>query len=171
MKKGAKFPTLKTNEKVGRRECGCFGTEHRAAANCQSCGRIHCSEEVPGKCLFCGERLEIIRKPEGYDEAQEKMDMLLYFQQTQAQRSVVRDMAGEDPMKLDLWLKKQPKKPQRQKKEISKKVLYGKKVQYQNDDSFNADFMEEDDIGTAQVYNINVKKNVDTLAEDADYED
>ena len=125
MNRNIQFPQMKQPEKPkpkGRVECGCYGTEHRAIGNCLSCGRIHCSEEGPGKCFHCGERLEIIKKREGYDEAQERMDKMLYFQQTQAQRTIVRDMSGEDPLKLNLWLKEK-KKSNRNGKKIAKKMI------------------------------------------------
>ena len=108
------FPTLKSTEvrPQGRRECGCYGTEHRVLTNCTSCGRIHCVEEGMGKCLFCGARMEIIRKMEGYQEAEERADRLLYYQETQTQRTVVREMTGEDPLKLDVWCKEPAKRRQ-----------------------------------------------------------
>lgn len=38
----------------GRSACDCLGQEHDFMNNCMICGRIHCMEEGPGPCLFCG---------------------------------------------------------------------------------------------------------------------
>lgn len=38
----------------GRSVCDCLGQEHEFMNNCTACGRIHCIEEGPGPCLFCG---------------------------------------------------------------------------------------------------------------------
>lgn len=39
---------------IGRTPCDCVGQEHEFMNNCLVCGRIHCMEEGPGPCLFCG---------------------------------------------------------------------------------------------------------------------
>lgn len=39
---------------LGRSACDCLGQEHEFMNNCLVCGRIHCMEEGPGPCLFCG---------------------------------------------------------------------------------------------------------------------
>ena len=170
MNRNIQFPQMKQPEKPkpkGRVECGCYGTEHRAIGNCLSCGRIHCSEEGPGKCFHCGERLEIIKKREGYDEAQERMDKMLYFQQTQAQRTIVRDMSGEDPLKLNLWLKEK-KKSNRNGKKIAKKI--NTKVQYDDSDVSGFEFVGEDDYSTSDMYNLNMKRKVNMKTEANDYD-
>ncbi|EKE39908.1 zinc finger motif, C2HC5-type protein [Entamoeba nuttalli P19] len=166
------FPQMKSptpDKPRGRIECRCYGTVHKAIGNCLSCGRIHCSEEGPGKCLYCGERLEIIRKNEGYDEAQERMDMLLYFQETQAQRTIVRDMSGEDPLKLDYWIKGKKKSTKKELKKTNKRINH--RVQYEDVDPNQFDFVQEDDIGTSEMYQLNEKPKVDLRVEDTDYDD
>ena len=163
------FPVIMVPEKPkgkGRVECGCYGTEHRAIGNCLSCGRIHCSEEGPGKCFHCGERLEVIKKRDGYDEAQERMDKMLYFQETQAQRTIVRDMSGEDPLKLNLWLKE--KKRATKKAKTQKRI--NTKVQYEDSDASAFEFIGEDDIGTAEMYKLSVRQKVNTKTEANDYD-
>ena len=37
-----------------RKMCGCFATHHDYATSCLTCGRIHCTTEGNGPCLFCG---------------------------------------------------------------------------------------------------------------------
>ncbi|KAL7717898.1 TRIP4/RQT4 C2HC5-type zinc finger domain-containing protein [Entamoeba marina] len=169
------FPKMKvtTEKKTGRIECGCFGLKHKVMSNCLACGRIHCVEEGPGKCLFCGERLEIIKKLEGYDEAQQRQDMLLFFQDTQAQRTVVRDMSGEDPLKLNMWINstKSKKLNKKGKKSLNTHPRCAK-VQHNDLVDFNAvSLIEEDDIGTDQRYGLGIKEKVDRAVEDADYDD
>ncbi|XP_018568007.1 activating signal cointegrator 1 [Anoplophora glabripennis] len=44
----------KKKEKDGRSPCDCLGQEHEFMNNCLVCGKIHCMEEGPGPCLFCG---------------------------------------------------------------------------------------------------------------------
>nr|CAH7715530.1 unnamed protein product [Callosobruchus chinensis] len=41
-------------KRLGRTICDCLGQEHDFMNNCLQCGRIHCMEEGPGPCLFCG---------------------------------------------------------------------------------------------------------------------
>ncbi|KAK9880543.1 hypothetical protein WA026_011780 [Henosepilachna vigintioctopunctata] len=44
----------KEHIKKGRSVCSCQGQDHEFMNNCLNCGRIHCVEEGPGPCLFCG---------------------------------------------------------------------------------------------------------------------
>ncbi|QDZ19187.1 zf-C2HC5 domain-containing protein [Chloropicon primus] len=37
-----------------RKHCNCHATRHDLLANCLSCGRIVCTQEGEGPCLFCG---------------------------------------------------------------------------------------------------------------------
>lgn len=43
----------------GRVICDCLGQEHEFMNNCLQCGRIHCMEEGPGPCLFCGNMISL----------------------------------------------------------------------------------------------------------------
>nr|XP_023018636.1 activating signal cointegrator 1 [Leptinotarsa decemlineata] len=56
----------KKKEKEGRSICDCLGQEHEFMNNCLVCGRIHCMEEGPGPCLFCGNMISV-RGDELYD--------------------------------------------------------------------------------------------------------
>ena len=38
----------------GRHRCECMATKHNLINNCTSCGRVVCSQEGAGPCLFCG---------------------------------------------------------------------------------------------------------------------
>ncbi|CAG9857807.1 unnamed protein product [Phyllotreta striolata] len=49
----------KKKQKEGRTICDCLGQEHEFMNNCLVCGRIHCIEEGPGDCLFCGNPVTI----------------------------------------------------------------------------------------------------------------
>ncbi|KAG5879979.1 hypothetical protein JTB14_030476 [Gonioctena quinquepunctata] len=49
----------KKKEKEGRSICDCLGQEHEFMNNCLDCGRIHCMEEGPGPCLFCGNMISV----------------------------------------------------------------------------------------------------------------
>ncbi|XP_028137545.1 activating signal cointegrator 1 [Diabrotica virgifera virgifera] len=49
----------KKKEKEGRQVCDCLGQEHDFMNNCMVCGRIHCIEEGPGPCLFCGNHITV----------------------------------------------------------------------------------------------------------------
>jgi len=61
-KKGGKFVSLYSKEGkeaeviklVGRHVCECQAVKHSLVSNCLSCGRIVCSQEGSGPCLFCG---------------------------------------------------------------------------------------------------------------------
>ena len=39
---------------AGRRKCECQAVKHGLVSNCLGCGRIVCSQEGSGPCLFCG---------------------------------------------------------------------------------------------------------------------
>ncbi|XP_044746061.1 activating signal cointegrator 1 [Coccinella septempunctata] len=58
-KKFQDIKQFKEKEKIkkGRTECNCQGQEHGFMNNCLNCGRIHCLEEGPGPCFFCGNYL------------------------------------------------------------------------------------------------------------------
>merc|ERR1719228_1315709 len=61
-KKGGKFVPLYSKEGkeadviklAGRHLCECQAVKHSLVSNCLSCGRIVCSQEGSGPCLFCG---------------------------------------------------------------------------------------------------------------------
>ena len=61
-KKGGKFVPLYSKEGneadvvrlAGRHECECQAVKHGLVSNCLGCGRIVCSQEGSGPCLFCG---------------------------------------------------------------------------------------------------------------------
>ncbi|XP_066154680.1 activating signal cointegrator 1 [Euwallacea fornicatus] len=60
----AKFKNIKDFQekkkaKEGRRACDCMGQEHEFMNNCLECGRIHCFQEGPGPCLYCGNEVNI----------------------------------------------------------------------------------------------------------------
>ncbi|KAL3287011.1 hypothetical protein HHI36_001497 [Cryptolaemus montrouzieri] len=59
-KKFQDIKSFKEKEKIkeGRVECNCQGQDHDFMNNCLNCGRIHCIEEGPGACLFCGNFLD-----------------------------------------------------------------------------------------------------------------
>lgn len=38
-----------------------MGQEHEFMNNCLSCGRIHCFQEGPGPCLYCGTEVNHIQ--------------------------------------------------------------------------------------------------------------
>ncbi|CAG9821491.1 unnamed protein product [Phaedon cochleariae] len=51
---------IKKKEKEGKLSaCDCLGQEHEFMNNCLVCGRIHCMEEGPGPCLFCGNPISV----------------------------------------------------------------------------------------------------------------
>ncbi|VEN61461.1 unnamed protein product, partial [Callosobruchus maculatus] len=52
-------------KKLGRTICDCLGQEHDFMNNCLQCGRIHCMEEGPGPCLFCGNMIALKGEEEG----------------------------------------------------------------------------------------------------------
>jgi hypothetical protein len=87
-----------------RQICGCFATHHEYCTSCMSCGRIHCSIEGFGACLFCGSDLfpplsaEIVCDALGYQENNEivrgaylQKDKLLQFDKEHAKRTQVHD--------------------------------------------------------------------------------
>jgi hypothetical protein len=39
---------------AGRQACECQAAKHSLVSNCLSCGRVVCSQEGSGPCLFCG---------------------------------------------------------------------------------------------------------------------
>lgn len=122
---------LATQEGKKRVECNCMGTRHpllEIAPNCLACGKINCSKEGFGPCLFCGqplmtrdqvneimtilaqERDEIAqslgkraRKQAGIktdvasalDSANQRLDRLLQYQDTSAQRTKIIDQASD----------------------------------------------------------------------------
>ncbi|KAF7284000.1 hypothetical protein GWI33_022817 [Rhynchophorus ferrugineus] len=49
----------KKKQKEGRQLCDCMGQEHDFMNNCLECGRIHCDEEGPGPCLYCGTPISV----------------------------------------------------------------------------------------------------------------
>ncbi|CAH1958711.1 unnamed protein product [Acanthoscelides obtectus] len=53
-------------KRLGRTVCDCLGQEHDFMNNCVHCGRIHCMEEGPGSCLFCGNKISL-RGEEGIE--------------------------------------------------------------------------------------------------------
>ena len=97
------------------------------------------------------------------------MDKMLYFQQTQAQRTIVRDMSGEDPLKLNLWLKDKKKSNRNTHKKRTQKII-NSRVQYDETDVSHFEFIGEDDIGTSDMYKLNVKTKVNFKTEANDYD-
>ncbi|KAJ8924475.1 hypothetical protein NQ315_007272 [Exocentrus adspersus] len=61
----------KKKEKEGRSPCDCLGQEHEFMNNCLVCGRIHCMEEGPGPCLFCGNPVTV-RGEEAFNNGGDK---------------------------------------------------------------------------------------------------
>ncbi|CAH0552081.1 unnamed protein product [Brassicogethes aeneus] len=61
----------KKKKKSGRNACDCMGQEHEFMNNCLHCGRIHCMEEGPGPCLFCGNTVTV-RGGEHFDALSRK---------------------------------------------------------------------------------------------------
>ncbi|KAJ8955759.1 hypothetical protein NQ318_008633 [Aromia moschata] len=66
----------KKKEKDGRSPCDCLGQEHEFMNNCLVCGRIHCMEEGPGPCLFCGNMVHI-RGEESFDTSSKKQKAIM----------------------------------------------------------------------------------------------
>ncbi|CAH1108679.1 unnamed protein product [Psylliodes chrysocephalus] len=64
----------KKKQKEGRTACDCMGQEHEFMNNCVVCGRIHCFEEGPGECLFCGNPVSV-RGAEQFDNRKQKAIM------------------------------------------------------------------------------------------------
>lgn len=98
----------KKNTDISTRHlCGCFATHHDFYTSCLSCGRIHCSLEGPGQCVFCGLDLipplsadiacEVLGAPN--DEvvlgAYLQKDKLLTFDKEHAKRTQVHDAQVE----------------------------------------------------------------------------
>ncbi|XP_056636223.1 activating signal cointegrator 1 [Diorhabda sublineata] len=68
-----KFQEKKQQEE-GRRICDCLGQEHDFMNNCMVCGRIHCIQEGPGPCLFCGNQI-YVRGEEVFEGRKQKSIM------------------------------------------------------------------------------------------------
>jgi hypothetical protein len=96
-------PSEKLNDSQ-RQICGCFATHHDYCTSCMSCGRIHCSVEGFGTCIFCGSNLfpplsaEIVCDALGYQDNNEivhgaylQKDKLLQFDKEHAKRTQVHD--------------------------------------------------------------------------------
>lgn len=96
-------PSEKQSE-LQRQICGCFATHHDYCTSCMSCGRIHCSIEGFGTCIFCGSDLfpplsaDIVCDSLGYPENNEiilgaylQKDKLLQFDKEHAKRTQVHD--------------------------------------------------------------------------------
>ncbi|KAJ8964919.1 hypothetical protein NQ314_004526 [Rhamnusium bicolor] len=66
----------KKKEKDGRSICDCLGQEHEFMNNCIVCGRIHCMEEGPGPCLFCGNMITV-RGDESFDANSRKQKAIM----------------------------------------------------------------------------------------------
>lgn len=99
-----------------RRICGCFATHHDYVSSCRQCGRIHCSSEGVGSCLFCGEDLLLPCSAESIQEffqggnvdestiaAYKQKDKLLLFDREHAKRTQVKDAQG-DYYETSTWL-------------------------------------------------------------------
>ncbi|XP_019866589.1 activating signal cointegrator 1 [Aethina tumida] len=75
-KEKKKFKNISTYEeqkkkKEGRHPCDCMGQEHDFMNNCLFCGRIHCMEEGPGPCLYCGNMITV-KGDENFDAKSRK---------------------------------------------------------------------------------------------------
>jgi hypothetical protein len=65
---------------AGRHECECQAVKHGLVSNCLGCGRIVCSQEGSGPCLFCGslvvtreEQVVLDRKSKKSEELYKKL--------------------------------------------------------------------------------------------------
>ena len=91
-KKGGKFVPLYSKEGneadvvrlAGRHECECQAVKHGLVSNCLGCGRIVCSQEGSGPCLFCG-MLVVTREEQVVLDSKSKKSEQLY-----------KKLAGED---------------------------------------------------------------------------
>lgn len=90
----------------GRRICSCLATVHILSTNCLTCGKIICELEFsddPLKCPFCTAGLDKTQQQVPY-AAVERLNVLLDYDQTSAQRSRVIDVAGDyDRGVYDKW--------------------------------------------------------------------
>ncbi|KOB77357.1 putative regulation of transcription [Operophtera brumata] len=74
----------------GRHRCDCQAAKHDLVNNCVQCGRIVCSQEGSGPCLFCGnlasarlmESLLERNRPEGWENAVLHRNRLLEYDRT-----------------------------------------------------------------------------------------
>ena len=103
---GGKFVPLYSNEGkkadvvrlAGRHECECQAVKHGLVSNCLGCGRIVCSQEGSGSCLFCGslvvtreEQVVLDRKSKKSEELYKK---LAERHKSRLDRRITFDFAG-----------------------------------------------------------------------------
>jgi len=84
-KKAAKFVPLFSKDGreadvvklAGRHACECQAVKHNLVSNCLACGRIVCSQEGSGPCLYCGALVVTRAEQEVLDRKSKKSEQLL----------------------------------------------------------------------------------------------
>lgn len=111
----------------GRHHCDCQASKHDLVNNCQKCGRIVCTQEGSGPCVFCGnlvctpgEQKELNAKtkssaklmqslmdqarPEGWEQALLHRNRLLEYDRTSERRTKVTDDDSDYFNAGSVWL-------------------------------------------------------------------
>ncbi len=112
--------------------CGCFGTKHKALANCLHCGRIICQKEGFGYCPFCGFLItqssnEVDKKK--MDSATLHKERLLQFDREFTKRTVIYDAQSDYYHHNSSWLNETERAEQLQKEEERRQLLHGRQKQ------------------------------------------
>jgi len=84
-KKAAKFVPLFSKDGreaevvqlAGRHPCECQAVKHSLVSNCLACGRVVCSQEGSGPCLYCGHLVVTRAQQEVLDRKSKKSEQLL----------------------------------------------------------------------------------------------
>ena len=110
--------------------CGCFGTKHKALANCLHCGRIICQKEGFGYCPFCGfliTQSSVDKKKT--DGATLHKERLLQFDREFTKRTVIYDAQSDYYHLNSSWLNETERSEQLQKEEERRQLLHDRQKQ------------------------------------------
>ena len=133
----------------GRKRCDCQATRHKLVANCLSCGRIVCSQEGEGPCLYCGvivtrdkevryqallEKVRVNSQGQGnlvVENAMKEKERLVEYDRSSAkQTAIIDDQSDFFEIDANIWLsaeekaflKQREEEIEEQKRDEAKKV-------------------------------------------------
>ena len=77
--------------------CGCCATKHALVNNCLGCGRIVCTQEGAGPCLFCGYLVVTPEQQEILERGSKKSEQLV-GKILKERESLIRARAQKDKL-------------------------------------------------------------------------
>ena len=114
---------------VGKKICYCMAREHELVGNCLACGKIVCSIEGRGACLFCGH--QVVAKGEvpvslpdktSYIQAIKHKDKLVdYDRNTEERLAVIDDQNDWFEIASNTWLSNEDRESARKMADLQQK--------------------------------------------------